>query len=441
MGAIAKLADVRASLLILVSISHLLASLGFWRSIISRRIPNMIDCACLSIIVYYDVGIWLEWTGFDFPDPYLSTMREANDVNFTICAIVLLFMPWLLRLGGLVASGGAWLQPVERELREFRHRQLFYVLAIVTTVILAITGADRIMRGLQLWEIRKEMSEWGVLVVLLYVPIHFLAYYIFQSDSKTAWGTGFVIWLIVSGIVSTLILGERTNTLIPFVVAILFWLSPRLKVIVPVVVVLVIAAALSLPVFKSGYATSNKTPVDLLMLTVYTDFSRTETLTTAVSLSEPIGTRILPYPGAGYVYSLLFFIPRSLVPWKGEATTNWFTGQVSGSVPTEMDWGFGIGAAEELLLNFGIAFVGPGFFVYGVAMGLIDRFSRGALSLVVPTRLAALFICGYNLPSLLLMYGTMALFVFFLDRVFSISRDWDEESQASEADLSYAWPE
>ena len=426
----------------LVSVSHLLGSAGFWRSILQRRIPNMIDCACLSIIVYYDLGIWLEWSGAEFHDAYLTSMRSANDTNFTICAMVLLFMPWLLQLGGLVVTSGTLLTPLQRDLRDLKHRMFFYLLAGAATLALAAIGADRMTRGLQLWELRKEMSEWGVMVVLLYVPIHFLAYYIFQNDSRTKLGALFVLWLIISGIISTLILDERTNTLIPFVIAILFGLAPRLKVIIPVVAVLVIAAALSLPLFKSGYPAGEKTPTDLLMFTLYTDFSRTGTLATSVELSNAVGTQILPYPGAGYVYSLFFFVPRSIAPWKGEATNNWFTGHVSGAPPDEMDWGLGIGVAEELLLNFGIAFVAPGMFLYGVGMGLIDRFSRGVLSMAVPTRLAAMFVCGYNLPSLLLTYGTMAVFVLAMDRLFSIpGTRLEDNTEDSETELTLAWPE
>ncbi len=361
----------------LVSVSHLLGSAGFWRAILQRRIPNMIDCACLSIVVYYDVGIWLEWTGAEFHEPYLSSMRTSSDFTFTVCSMVLLFMPWLLHLGGLVVGGGRPLISIERDLRELNHRMFFYLLAGAVTLVLAVIGAERITRGLQLWDLHKEMYELGMVVVLLYIPTHLLAYYIFQSDSRTKRGALFVVWLIVSGILSTLALGERTNTLMPLVIVILFGLAPRLKVIVPVVAVLIVAAALSLPLFKSGYAAGEKSPTDLLMLTLYNDFSRSGTLATSVELAQPIGTGILPYPGAGYVYSLLFFIPRSIVPWKGQATANWFTGQVSGSVPAEMDWAYGIGAAEELLLNFGITLVAPGRSLHRPDRPIL---SRGAIA-------------------------------------------------------------
>ncbi len=416
---------MRQALLVLVSLSHGLAAVGFWKAIARKRIPNMVDFACVSTLLYYDVGIWLEFSGVDLEDRYLGSLLSASDLDFGISIAILIFMPWLFHLGSRIANGGTSLPTLERVTEEFapRVRGLFYWLAIGITIPLVIAGFLRIAEGLPIWEARMKIgNEWGVLVTVLYLPSHLLAFYVFQADSRLKRGVIFVLWLILSGIVSTLAIGERTNMLVPLVIVILFWIRPTLKTLVPVLAVLVIGAAMSLPLFKHRYSASDVSSMDLVILTVHNDLSRSSSLATAVNLSVPFGTKILPYPLAGYVYSAFFFMPRQIAPFKGQSTTNHFTGHVAGSLPDEIDWGLGIGVAEELLLNVGLVFVGPGFLIYGMCMGLIDRHSRSAFSLVVPTRLGNLFLCGYNLPSILFTFGTMALSVWVLDAVFRSRR-------------------
>ena len=87
----------------------------------------------------------------------------------------------------------------------------------------------------------------------------------------------------------------------------------------------------------------------------------------------------------------------------------YFTSYLAGTPPEETAWGLGVGVIEELMLNAGLLLVVPGLFLYGVAMGLLDRVCGSVPALVVPSRLAAVWICGYNLPAILGLFGVMAL--------------------------------
>jgi hypothetical protein len=411
---------MRYVLLALVSLSHIVAARGFWNSITHKRIPNMVDFACVSILLYYDVGIWLDFSGLDISDRYLGALAAAGDVTFYTSALILLFMPWLFHVGARLANRGYSLDPVEPVVQHSnpRRRMLFTASAVCITVPLAVIGYIRIAEGLPIWDARlKVANEWGSLITILYLPIHLLAFYVCQSSSRSRKGMIFVSWLVASGVISTLTIGQRTNTLLPFVILALFWFRLKPRTLVAGVALLIVGAATFLPFFKERYAGSGVSP-SLVVITMHNDFARSGTLATAVDLSPPLGTRILPYPLAGYVYSALFFVPRSIAPFKGESTALYFTGHVSASDPFDIDWGFGIGVAEELLLNVGIAFVAPGFLLYGIAIGFIDRYSRHVQALVVPTRLGCLWLCGYNLPSILLMFGTMAVAVWICDRLF-----------------------
>jgi hypothetical protein len=121
---------------------------------------------------------------------------------------------------------------------------------------------------------------------------------------------------------------------------------------------------------------------------------------------------------AGYVYSALFFVPRQIAPFKGDSTAHYFTAYIAGIDPQDIDWGFGVGVIEELIINGGGLIVIPGLLVYGMLMGLLDRASLQVPSITVATRFAAIWLCGYNLPSIILQFGAMILTALVLHFVF-----------------------
>ncbi len=192
--------------------------------------------------------------------------------------------------------------------------------------------------------------------------------------------------------------------------------------IVLTAIVGLIAAALLLSSFKWQYNGAGRGSIELLAQTVADDFARDGVLARALGATSLVGTKVLAYPMAGYVYCALFFVPRSLAPWKGYPTAQCFTGYVVGMAADTTDWGFGVGAIEEILLNGGLLLFIPMMLVYGFAMGLFDRLSRRVPSLMVPTRLGAVWVCGYNLSALMLLFGTMFLVVLALHSTL-VTRD------------------
>ena len=98
----------------------------------------------------------------------------------------------------------------------------------------------------------------------------------------------------------------------------------------------------------------------------------------------------MPYPGAGYVYTALFFVPRSVLPDKGYASAIEFTAAIVNE-PADVSWRFGVGVVEELMLNFGTLAVPLGLAVFGRCLALGSRAARRVPVLRVPFCLAA---CG-----------------------------------------------
>lgn len=174
-----------------------------------------------------------------------------------------------------------------------------------------------------------------------------------------------------------------------------------------------------LATFKWQYASTSMSRTELVQTLVSGDLARGDVLGRAINESELFGSAIFSRPASGYIYSAFFFVPRSIAPFKGTGTAYEFTAQVLSTTSDGMNWGFGIGAIEEASLNVGLIPAGLILTLYGLGMGALDRLSLRFRSLTVPSRLAALWICGYHLPAILLLFGSMAAIGVALDALFS----------------------
>lgn len=112
---------------------------------------------------------------------------------------------------------------------------------------------------------------------------------------------------------------------------------------------------------------------------------------------------------AGYIYSALFYVPRSIAPFKGRSTADYFTSYIASEPLEGIAWGFAFGAIEEIILNTGFLGFLPGIIIYGLCLGSLDKLSLHIPSLLVATRLGAIWLCGYSSTSILLTFVTMAI--------------------------------
>jgi hypothetical protein len=185
--------------------------------------------------------------------------------------------------------------------------------------------------------------------------------------------------------------------------------------------VALIAASALLPFFKWQKADDQDVSASIGTLvaeTIQTDFYRGNILVTALEKSEVLGTKIMPYPMSGYLYTLLYYVPRNMAPFKGWSTSQTFTSVVDKTPVEETLWAFGVGAIEELLLSIGVVLCLPCLLIYGMGMGLLDNLSSKVPSLLIPSRLAAIWLCGYESSTVMLTFGTMAIINFILHNLF-----------------------
>ncbi len=404
----------------IIFISHGLALIPFVTSMLSDRRPATSDFAVLSFILYYDIGILMEVIGIPYTSDWFLPLLGARDSIFMLSVLFIALGPWLVHLGSWLTNREGRRLPAEPITAIApERRRLFYWLLALIAVPLSLYGLLETLGGNPVWLTRLNVtSSWGPFIIILYFPLHFLAFYVIQRDSRTWKGTILCLALAVATVLSTIVIGQRTTILLPFLVLALFRFKMTVTRLAAALAILVVSAAILLSFFKFAYAQSDIGTPELLTETLSNDLARAPVLRTVLEQSEPWGTRIVPYPMSGYVYSALFFVPRSIVPFKGVSTAHYYTAYVAGTEPEETYWGLGIGMIEELMLNAGILLVVPGLIVYGLAMGILDRWQLRVPTLAVPSRLAALWLCGYNLPAILLTFGMMALVGMGLHYVF-----------------------
>lgn len=404
--------------------SHILAVHPFISSLQQGKLPNTVDFAVVSVILYYDFGIIFELLGFanEQVDEFFSPFLYAQDNVLVQAYFLLLLAPWLFRLGSVFTNAGGNNLTLSNNVEKFRisSQSLFYILTIVIAVSCALLGYQNMVAGGEsVWSGRAAIGETlGPLIILLSFPMHFLAFYIRTSDALTRKGMVFSVFLISASILSTITVGQRTNILLPILMVLLFRKKITFTKLATFFMVGLIVSSALLPIFKWQYASENHSIIELVAETIQTDLSRGPVLTSALERTQILGTRIFPYPMAGFVYILLFYVPRSIAPFKGWSTAQYFTSDVIGARVEATDWGFGVGAIEELLLNIGFLGCIFGLIGYGMCMGLLDRLSSRIPSLIVPTRLSATWLCGYDLAALTLTFGTMAIVGLFLHYLF-----------------------
>jgi hypothetical protein len=394
-----------------ILLSHLIAALPFYLYVRKGKMPNTSDFAAISCILYYDLGLAIETLGFGNDDDYFTPFFEAKEDVLVKGIVILLVAPWLFHLGSIIAKNGKNVNVKDTiATLSSSRRTIFYLFTTIISLTLLISGNKQLHLNDSIWAGRAEIGDvLGPLIIILYLPIHFLAFYVKTSDANTKYGLLFSLFLLVASILSTLVVGQRTTVLLPILIVVFFRKKLSLNKIFIFASIAIIGAAAFLPIFKWQYADRGYSIGELLVETVNGDLYRGNVLATALEMTEPLGTKVMPYPMSGYIYSLLYYVPRQLVPFKGWSTAQYFTSDIVRTPVEDTDWGFGIGAIEEILLNIGFWLCIPGFLSYGICMGLLDRLSWSVPSLVIPTRLAAIWLCGYNLVTLLLLFGTMAI--------------------------------
>ncbi|MEL6495005.1 MAG: hypothetical protein AAFQ41_07755, partial [Cyanobacteria bacterium J06623_7] len=195
-----------------VLLSHLLAAYPFYYALRHQLMPKVVHFACVSVVIFYDVGLVAELFDYKIYDRYFTPFFAADHAVQFKTLIVLLLAPWLFRLGSAMTT-----PKFDFEQDRFsssmtpNKRRLFYFTAIAISVAFAAYGLQNVFQGESIWATRSNFAlNWGPLIIIFYTPLHLLAFYARQSDAATFKGRLLSFWLVLATIASTISIGQRT---------------------------------------------------------------------------------------------------------------------------------------------------------------------------------------------------------------------------------------
>lgn len=407
----------------------------FWpciRAVRNGRLPRSIDLVGLSLLLYFDLEIAFEALGGRYSEEDFKPMFSFDTLGLSIA--LLLIAPWAMKLGYLMVGD---LVPAQRANTTpvLQHVGVFYALSLAVCLVISGISISLLTSTSAIWSARSFIKEYvGLYVVVFYVPTGILGFYARQPESRTKWGRAFTIALMVLAIVAIAPVGERIVILTPVLIVLFFCGKPSLKKFIGVGSALMIAGILMMQITKG---TKDKTVGELGYEVFTGDLSRGPMLAASLDSSPAIGSRLLPYPGAGYVYSALYYVPRSVLPFKGYSTPTFFTARITNARGEDLDWAFAMTAIDELAVNFGWLPVPLGMFMYGIAFALLDLASLRIRVLKVTSLLSAIWLMGYSLPTLISVFGTISLFGGLCHIVFTRQREIVRLTAASNSRADY----
>lgn len=408
-----------AILTVLVFVFHALALRPLARRLAAGETPSTVDFACASVVLYYDLGLVIELLGLH-DDRYFMPFftRPAHIVGYSL--LFLLVAPVLFRIGEAIVWFGRSRAMLERWSRIQPSRlSLFYAIAVAVSLPTALYGAYTLARNPAIWVARAEIGKGlGPLIIVLYIPLFTIAFFVRQRQAQSRRGMLFLGVMVVLAVMSTLAIGQRTLLLLPLLLPLAFRTRLSYRRVASLAIVGLVVASLVLPLFKWQFAGGHRSVRELVLDTVQADFSRSSALASALELSPVAGTTVLRYPFEGYVYSALFFVPRGLIPWKGQSTPIYFTAEMTRAVVEDTNWVFGIGVIEAAALNGGLVAVMPMLLLAGIALALLDRAAARIPGMFVPARFIGFWICTYDVSALVLLFGGMIAFCVLAHALF-----------------------
>lgn len=411
-------------LLLLLGCGHLPLVVSFVRELHRSRIPATWSFAAMGIVLYYDLGVVCQFLEIEYLSGFFPSLRDCSEDELVMLVLLLLASPYLIWGGAQVLARRRADWNEDRLLSiPAPMRGLFAVLFLPLSITLAAFGVYALWGARSIAEIKLQwVSFFGSAYIVFMIPMFLVAFLVRTDFARERWGRMLLFFLICCSVLATLFLGQRTMTLLPILILLLFYFRLRLARLAAATALLVVVSASTLFFYK-GYAVSSDLELqDGLLQVLNNDITRATVLVQALRESDLIGTRILPYSGQGYVYTLALYVPRSILPEKGYSTTAYFTGMAIGEDVEYLNWGLGVGFLEQIALNFGKLALLPGVLICGMLLGLLDRLSISAPGTLVGIRLGAVWMSGYDASSIVMYFGSMVLFSILLGSVFTAAR-------------------
>lgn len=388
----------------------------------NRKMPDALGFLGLGLFIYYDIGIIFEMFTDKYQNLFFRSLFSRTDSSSIYALLVIIIFPILFYFGWLLA-GKISIRPNTHKPKRLassivdRRLMGFIIFATIVSCGSVIFGLGYLRSSSNLWSARLQLSnDLGPAIVILRLPIALLCFWIVQQQARTKSGKVFSVFLAIAAILVNFSMGQRTTVLLPILILLIFS-RISLPRFVLFGTVMILASAFILPAFKWQYQ-DQQSKDTLIYNTVFTDLHRANILAETVeNAMDGSNAEIIPYPGAGYTYGALLYIPRPLVPFKGYGTSSYYTAWKTGEDVEGLRWALALSSIDEMIINFGLlgllATIPLGFLFY-----FLDKSSLNWPAYSIPIKLSVVWLCGYDISVVINLFFTIFIFVYILNLVF-----------------------
>lgn len=276
--------------------------------------------------------------------------------------------------------------------------------------------------------LRIQLSTLGPFAIILMFPLGVSTYYwirLINGDRAISTKCSSVTFSLMAFVVA-FFRGQRTDIILIILLPLLYYFYKKRKISI------LIFSFIGLIVLSSVYAIFFKVTTNSLGLNigdaikgVFTgDLDRNWTYWMSVQHSQFVSNNIMNESFSGYLYTLLTFIPRSLIDSKGYSTETWFVYFMGNNVfyewgvasLSDINWGITLSGLSEGFINAGYL----GGIIFSVITGYILRkldlmvVKYKYLSSCIP--LISLLLSGYTFYNIIVIYLPVVLTLIVLNK-------------------------
>ncbi|CAH1225167.1 hypothetical protein PAECIP111892_05574 [Paenibacillus auburnensis] len=276
--------------------------------------------------------------------------------------------------------------------------------------------------------LRIQLSTLGPFAIVLMFPLGVSTYYwirLIDGDRKFAVKFKTILFSLMAFVVA-FFRGQRTDLILIILLPLLYYFYKKRKISI------LVLSFFGLIILSSVYAIFFKVTTNSLGLNISEavkgvlsgDLDRNWTYWMSVVNSNFVSNNIMSESFSGYLYTLLTFIPRSIVDFKGYSTETWFVYFMGNNVFYEwgvaslanINWGITLSGLSEGIINAG--YIGGVIFsiLSGYLLRIMDTMVAKYKYLTSCIPLISLLLSGYTFYNIIVIYLPVVLTLVVLNK-------------------------
>lgn len=276
--------------------------------------------------------------------------------------------------------------------------------------------------------LRTRLSKLGPFAIILMFPLGISTYYWMKIiDGYTEKYIKIkVLFFTFIAFTVAFFRGQRTDLIliVLFPTMYIFIKNRKIKLLIYSALGVITFAAVYAIYFKVNTQGSNQELIEMIGKMVTGEFDRNWTYWISMDQATLTANNIMGEPYAGYIYTLLTYLPRSIAPFKGYSTESYFVYFMGNNYVSEwwvhslaeVNWGITLAGITEALINGG--YIGVVFFsvIIGTVLSIMDRICNKYKYLKACIPFIVILMSGYTLYNIIVIYSPIILTMYIFNK-------------------------